>query len=190
LRAATAFLAFFALVACKSSSDKTAGIASGPDAQKGTGKTPNAAASVQPIAPVVRPPLAVADSAAIPAGAKIVVENDEVIDSGVTTAGAMVSGTIAFDVKGNDGRLAIPQGSAAVIWVLSGGRVAATSHVSLALYQVTINDKSYILRAGSKHLAVLDLSEDAAQGAGHRNVHLMRRSLLNFNLTDAIELRR
>lgn len=131
-----------------------------------------------------------ASSDLIAAGTAIDVETLETIDSDTTPSGGFIPVMVIGDVKGRDGKVAIPRSTSGVVIIRTSVRSEGSSVLDIALYQLTIGDKSYLLSNGGTPLATLQFKEDASKGAGHRSVHLGKRTLLNFSVSQAIQFKR
>jgi len=130
-------------------------------------------------------PLSPADRE-LAAGTPISLEISDVIDSDTSMTGLFVHGRVVADVMGTDGKVAVPARSSGVIAVLSTRKDGDSSSLSLALYQLTLGDRSYLLNRGTKQLARLEFTEQAANGPGHRSVHLESHSVLKFTVSESI----
>lgn len=138
-----------------------------------------------------RPPDRVSPSdGEIALGTSIGVEISDVIDSDTAVSGLFVHGRVVADVRGRDGKIVIPARSSGVVAVLAAVKNNGTSSVSLALYQLTIGEQSYLLNRGTKQLARLEFTEEAASGLGHRSVHLESHSVLTFMVSEKIVFKR
>ena len=101
----------------------------------------------------------------------------------------MYPATAAADVMGSDGKLAVPEGSHAVVVVTNAKKDGSISTLSLGLWQLTINGQSYLLGRGTIGQGTISLREDGVQGDGHRTVHLQRGQVLKFTLTNPLRLK-
>ena len=127
------------------------------------------------------------DSKSIAAGTPIEVELGEVVDSGAVFEPRYVLGTVLDDVKGADGRLAIPAESAALMIVRDAAKNGTISKLVLGLNRLQVAGKT--VRSENKDLALLTLQDDSAGGDFHRSVHLYKQSRVTFKLETAIPLR-
>lgn len=152
---------------------------------------PLKSASVAPTdAAVTSAPTKLGESGSIAAGTKITVELSDVIDSEISSPGQFIHCRIVGDVKGPDGKVGIPDRSSAVIAVMDSGRTGSKSKLVLGLYQVTVNDQSYLLNHGAAQSAVVSYTDDTALGMTHRSVHLQRRTWIEFTLSETLSLKR
>ncbi len=131
-----------------------------------------------------------ASSDLILAGTTINVETLETIDSDTTPSGGFIPVVVIGDVKGRDAKVAIPSSTSGVVMIRTSTRSEGSSVLDIALYQLTIGDKSWLLNNGGVALATLQLKEEASQGAGHRSVHLGKRTLLHFSVSQAVQFKR
>lgn len=113
----------------------------------------------------------------------------EVMDSDAIEQGAFSFAVVAEDVLGADGKIAIPAGAPALLVVRQVGRQGGISHLTLALYQVIVGEKTYRMLAGNQDLALLALVEDSTKGAMHRSVHVERQARLEFRISTSIKLK-
>ena len=134
--------------------------------------------------------IAAASSGTLPAGTNIEVEVSDIIDSDTSPAGSFTHCTIVNDVKGPDGKIVLPGGSSGVVVVLDSGKQQGVSLLTVALYQLSIAQRSYLLLHGKQQLAVLERRENAAAGEGHRSVHIEKRARLTFTLSEATEFKK
>jgi hypothetical protein len=82
----------------------------------------------------------------VPAGARLLVRNNVVIDSSTAVDGQTYSGVIAQGVIGSDGRVVIPRGSPATLIVRSAvkqGKVQGQSELALDIDSVAIEGRRY-----------------------------------------------
>jgi hypothetical protein len=97
----------------------------------------------------------------VPAGTEIAVRTNEAIDSSTAAAGRNFSGSVEKDVRGRNGEILIPKGSATELAVskVSGGGTTGSPEVALALHAIDI---------GGQHLLVnsADLQQGNDQGIG------------------------
>jgi len=102
-----------------------------------------------------------ANSLIIPIGADLPVRTNENIDSKASYEGQTYSASIAEDVVGISGNVAIPSGSAAQLIVkkISGGGAVHSPEVVLDLYSVTVGGKLY-------RVASSDVDETNKKGVG------------------------
>ena len=97
---------------------------------------------------------------------------------------------VIADVKGRDGKVAIPQNTSGVLIVRTASRKEGNSDLDVALYQLTIGDKSYLISNGGVNLATLRFQEEASKGAAHRSVHLGKRTPLKFVVSQSFQFKR
>jgi len=135
-------------------------------------------------------PAEAANSDSMSAGTTIEVTTIEVFDSGTTPAGAVIPVRIEDSVRGANGKVAIPGGSYGLISVLNGGKEGNDPFARLALYQITVESRSYLLLHGAKQLAVEDFKAEGAKGQGLRSIHFEAGSRLKFRLSETVELKR
>ena len=109
------------------------------------------------------------------------------IDSSQTLQG-FVSGVVPSEVKGSDGRVAIPAGSRVTMLIRRIGRIGPTSVVDLGLYSINILGKEFSFSNGIDDAAVVKLTDDAGLGPGHNAVHLQYGNLLQFRLDRSVQL--
>lgn len=116
-----------------------------PAAEAATTQSP--IASARRLAPVGLPEMFTAPSIrVIPAGARIVVRNNETIDSATAARGQAYSAVIVRNVVDTTGHIVIPHGSAATLVVRAveeQGKVQGRSELALDLDAVTINGRRY-----------------------------------------------
>ena len=144
-----------------------------------------------PIPPPLKqaePPLPTNLSKMLASGTNIPVQFTYILDSSETVAGQYMYSVVDEDVKGSDGRLAIPAGSTVTLVVRESGRRGAVSRVRVGLLSAYIAGKAYNLSKGDIDVAALDFTEDAGQGPGHASVHIERGTRLAFKLTSAVPL--
>jgi hypothetical protein len=134
---------------------------------------------VQPPPPVANP-----EADEIAAGAKIEVQISDALDSGTAAPGYFIHATVTADVNGPQGKVAIPANSSGVVTVLGSSDRDGRSTLTVALYQLTVGGHSYTLTNGARQLAVLNFTQNAADGPGHRSVHLHGGSRLVFVPTE------
>lgn len=127
-------------------------------------------------------------SAGVAAGAVIPVSLKTVIDSADTKQG-FTWGRISGDVKGPDGRVAIPEGSRATVIIRRIGRLGAKSVVDIGLYSVNIQGRQFPFSDGRRDFANLSFTDDAGKGGGHNSIHLDYNYPLEFKLDTAVQLR-
>lgn len=102
-----------------------------------------------------------ANSLVIPIGADFAVRTNETIDSKTSYDGQTYSASIAEDVLGISGQVAIPAGSSAQLIVkkISGGGMMHSPEVVLDLYSVTVGGRSYLV-------VTSDVAESNKKGVG------------------------
>jgi hypothetical protein len=143
-----------------------------------------------PVDEPATPPAPPAGAYAVAAGTPVEVEIADILDSDESPIGFFVHANIVENVMGPNGKVAIPAGSSCVILVRDSGKKGGSSFLNIALYQITVEGRSYLMVHGVKHLATLDFKEDSSGGVGHRNVHFESRSRLRFTLSEAVTLAR
>jgi hypothetical protein len=125
----------------------------------------------------------------VAAGTPIEIEMGEALDSGALVDTRFVLGKVASDVKGPDGRLAIPARASALMVVHEAGKNGNISRVVLGLNRVEVAGRVFRANELSRDIALVTLEENAADGAAHRTVHLNRQSRLTFKTENAIQSR-
>jgi hypothetical protein len=113
---------------------------------------------------------------------------NETLDSEMVFAANFVMGTISSDVKGVDGRVAIPVGSRAVIRLGVSGRSGENSFLFLSLQSLLVDGVEYRLSNEKQVGPPLVLTENATRGQGHRSVHVLQGDILNFKLNRDLDL--
>lgn len=129
-------------------------------------------------------------SDAVSGGTPIEVEISDVIDSETSPVGGFIHARVTENVKGKDGKVAVPAGASGVVLIAGTGKDGGDSWANLTLYQLTIENRSYLLTHGAKALATLEFKESSAKGDGHRSVHLQKGALLRFTLSEPIGLKK
>jgi hypothetical protein len=165
------------LYGCGSNPDKV-GAAAGPQPPANLTTTP---------APVAQKPAEL--SPTIAAGTTISVELKSFLDSSTIVRGEFVWGRVPDDVKGPDGRTAMPAGSTVTMVCRDAGRKGGISSVTLGLWSVNILGQQYPLSDGHNDSAALTLTDDMVKGPGHAAVHLSYGYQLDFRLQTAVHLR-
>jgi hypothetical protein len=101
----------------------------------------------------------------IPEGSEISLHTDEAIDSDTSSPGQLYSATVAGDVYGASGAVAIPQGSPAKLLVrnIRGGGVIHSPELVLDLFSVTINGQEQRVVSSD-----VDISNRRGVGANRR----------------------
>lgn len=138
--------------------------------------------------PETKPIPAAELSHSVAAGALVPVELKSVVDSATMVQGFIV-GIVTDDVKGTDGRTAIPAGSAVTIFVRGVGRKGPISEIDMGLYAVNVQGRESTLTTGPKDAASVTFTEDAGKGPAHSAVHLNYGYRVDFKLDTAIQLR-
>ncbi len=161
---------------------------------KGNSAPAGAEAGVRAVAKLsdsARDPIEVkpVEASGLPIGTIVPVSVYEVLDSDTTPPGTFGYSVVDDDVKGTDGKIAIPRGSPAIILVRTSGREGQVSVLALSLYQVTIAGKSIVPLPGTFELGHADFQEDASKDAHVKSVHFTRQSRIEFKLTQAIRLK-
>jgi hypothetical protein len=87
------------------------------------------------------PGAATANAIVIPEGSEVSLHTDEAIDSGTSAPGQLYAATVAADVLGAQGSVAIPKGTPAklVVRSIKGGGAFHSPELVLDLFSVTIN---------------------------------------------------
>ncbi len=122
------------------------------------------------------------------AGTPITVSLGSLVDSAVTRPG-FIGGSVTDDVKGLEGRTAIPAGSPTTIYVRASKRTGPISEVRMGLYAVNVAGHEYSLSTGAREPANLVFTEDAQKGFVHNVVHLQYGSRVVFRLEVPVQLR-
>ncbi len=107
------------------------------------------------------PPTIAANALVIPIGADFAVRTNETIDSKTSYDGQTYSASVAEDVLGISGQVAIPAGASAQLIVrkISGGGMMHSPEVVLDLYSVTVGSKQYLV-------VTSDVTENNKKGVG------------------------
>jgi hypothetical protein len=127
------------------------------------------------------PPLPVPESHNLSSGTVVPVRLLSVVDSAEPNMG-FAMGTIDADVKGADGRLAIPADAHVAMLIRDAGKNAGISRLRLALYSIDLPGGNCVLTDGLKDFAQLYFTDDAGKGPTHISVHLQYDSRLDFKL--------
>jgi hypothetical protein len=136
--------------------------------------------------PESEPVLAPAESDELSAGTLIDIQLEDVVDSDTTPVNSFVPALVTRDVAGRTGKRAIPAGSPAVLIVRKALKESGESMLTLSLFQVSVEGKSYVFMQGSRDTASLEFVDHASKGSGHRSVHMEKRSVLQFKVTVAM----
>jgi hypothetical protein len=123
----------------------------------------------------------------IAAGTVVPVRSISVIDSSERFPG-YVLGIVESDVKGADGRLAIPADSRVALIVRQSNKKNAISTLQLGLYSINIGGRQYVTSNGAVDSSTLLLTEDAGRGPGHSSVHIQYGQHLAFKLDTPLQL--
>jgi hypothetical protein len=118
---------------------------------------PPAATTPQPAAnqaprPAAAPPRPAVVVRTIPAGTRLLVRNNEAIDSGTAEPGQEFSGVVNKDVLDADGNVAIPQGSDALLVVRSAsgqGKFQGQSDIAIDVAAVKVDGREYRLETSN-----------------------------------------
>jgi hypothetical protein len=107
-------------------------------------------ATVAPPAPPTdsAPPQPVEEFRTIPAGSKLVVRNNDTIDSQTAAAGQTFAGVVEEAVVDTDGRVAIPRGSSATLVVRDAtgqGKMQGQSELAVDVASVDVGGRHYRL---------------------------------------------
>ena len=129
------------------------------------------------------------ESGVVPAGTVVSVAIREVLDSQTTIPGTFGYATVDEDVRGSDGKIALPKGTPALLGIPLVGKQDGVSLMSITLYQFTVGSKSVIPPPGFREFARLDLKEDFTGAARRSSVHLGRQSRVDFTLDQPIRLK-
>ncbi len=129
------------------------------------------------------------ESGVVPVGTVVSVAIREVLDSQTTIPGTFGYATIDEDVRGSDGKIALPKGTPALLGIPLVGKQEGVSLMSITLYQFMVGNKSVIPPPGSREFGRVDLKEDFTGAARRSSVHLGRQSRVDFTLTQPIRLK-
>ncbi len=110
-----------------------------------------------------------------------------VLDSSFPAARFAV-GDVISDVKGVDGKIAVPAGSTVTMAVRNTGRTGAISQLMISIYTINILGKQCSFSDGRTEAAHLQFTEDAGKGSAHTSVHLQYGHELDFKLERAVLL--
>jgi hypothetical protein len=130
-----------------------------------------------------------ASSTSLAAGTPVEVALVEVFDTDTSIYTQFLVGHVAADVKGSDGGIAIPAGSATLLLNRGIGRAGTHSIAEIGLNRIEVGGKTFKTADGVKDIAVLHLDEDSTKGVGHRSVHLEKNSTITFKLSENVQLR-
>jgi len=122
------------------------------------------------------------------AGTRIDVEASEAFDSDMDLEYGFLFGTVVDDVSGQDGQLAIPANSKALLAIRVNARQGNLTRVILGLNRIDAAGKFYRAGKGAKDLATLTFDEDSSRGPGHRSVHITGSTPLSFRLDGPIQV--
>jgi hypothetical protein len=119
-------------------------------------KPADAPLPILPPVVVTAPPVPVAPpggfSLRLAAGTPITVSLGSLVDSAVTRPG-FIGGKVTDEVKGVEGRTAIPTGSPVTIYVRTSKRTGPISEVRMGLYAVNVAGHEYSLSTGAREPA-------------------------------------
>jgi hypothetical protein len=127
-------------------------------------------------------------SHAVAAGTTIPVTLMTSVDSSSPNIGIVV-GIVEADVKGADGRVALPAGSSVALAVRGYGKKGRISELTLGIYAINVLGRELSFTNGQSDAATLIFTEDAGLGVGHTSVHLYRDQSISFKLDRAVQLR-
>lgn len=147
--------------------------------------------------PLAAPKIAVSPTAPAPAnlstniaaGTVIPIAFTYMLDSAVTGRDQLMYSNTDEDVKGIDGRVAIPAGSTVTMIVRESSKKGPISRVEVGLYGVNIGGRVFSLSNGGTDSASLTFTADAGQGPAYTSVHIERGTRMLFKLNRAVELR-
>jgi hypothetical protein len=128
-------------------------------------------------------------SHSIRAGVSVPVQLRSFVDSVILKTGFISTGVVTDDVKGTDGRTAIPAGSTVAILLRDVSKSGPISRVVMGLYAVNILQHQYSLSDGRTDVSTLTLTEDAGNGPAHSAIHLAYGYELAFTLDKDVQLR-
>ncbi len=97
-------------------------------------------------------------------------------------------GSVASDVKGSDGRIALPAGSAVTLAVRDMKKTGAISILNISIYTVNVLGKQIGFSDGRTEAAQLTFTEDAGQGSTHTAVHLQYGQVLDFKTNRGVQI--
>lgn len=129
------------------------------------------------------------ESGVVPSGTVVPLITYDVLDSHEAISGSFGYAAVDEDVKGADGKTAIPKGSPAVITIAFAGRDGGMSLLSLSLYQFSVDGKSFTPGGGLREFARLELKVDSTVPPHLSSVHLSRQSRLDFKLNQTVRLK-
>ena len=177
-------LCLFGMAGCGSKSGSPSASGDAPFSAFGKNSAPTGSARAGSV------PLRAASAAtSLAAGTIIGIELTDVVDSDMLGDNLFVMGTVGDPVTGPDGLVAIPESSIALLVIRDAERVGTHTRLQLALNRIQVGERTLKNRNGAKDLSLLTFDEDAAQGMGHRTVHLQRRAYLKFKLEAPLPLR-
>ena len=127
-------------------------------------------------------------SHSLAAGTVVSLRLTTVVDSSIPMGG-FIMGIVTDDVKGADGRLAIPAGAQTAIAVRESSKTGAVSVLRMGLFSINIGGHQYPLSTGAHDAATVVITEDAGKDAAHSSVHLQYDTRLDFKLENAVQLR-
>jgi hypothetical protein len=120
-------------------------------------------------------------------GTVIPVELHSVLDSSVPSA-LFAVGVIPSDVKGADGKVALPAGSTVTMAVRDQGRTGPISAMTVSIYSINAFGQQYSFSDGRTEAARVTFREDAGLGSQHSAVHLQYGYPLSFKLERSVQL--
>jgi hypothetical protein len=97
-------------------------------------------------------------------------------------------GEVISDVKGPDGKVALPAGSTVTIAVRESGKTGARSELNVSIYSVNVLGRQYSFSDGRTEAARLQFTDDAGKGSTHTAVHLQYNCELDFRLDRPVSL--
>jgi hypothetical protein len=131
------------------------------------------------------PPLTIPESHNLSSGTLVPVRLLSVVDSAEPNMG-FAMGTVDADVKGTDGRLAIPADAQVAMLIRDAGKNSGISRLRLALYSIDLPGGNCVLTDGLKDAAQLFFTEDAGKGQTHISVHLGYDTRIDFKLDEPV----
>jgi hypothetical protein len=160
------------------------------------GKTAEKVSQSGPDSPLKAPALPVDTAAAqsrvnlshaIAAGSRVHIALTSVVDSAKPKDLGFVNGRVLNDVKGADGRVAIPADCPAILFAKRLDKKGRIAEVDISLFSVNIFGRQYNLSTGPDRGSTLVFTDDRRLGPTHASVHLYYGQELMFKLDHAIQ---
>jgi len=133
-------------------------------------------------------PTASPDPFGLPTGTLVPVKLLSVVDSSYPYSGFLPAVTVE-NIKGTDGRIAIPAGSPVIVEPRTSNKVGAISEMTLGLYEVTVAKHQYPFTDGLTDAASMSCTEDGGKGPAHSSVHLQYGTRLDFKLDRPVKFK-